>query len=124
LREAYQCGAEVGFAEGIRTEEDARRVVKEVSPMPMLLNMATNGVTPNWTVSAAKEFGFKIFIFPFSGVFPIIHTLRESYRQVLEDGSDAKACNGITPRDFFEIVGLSEAMEIDRASGSTLYGAI
>ena len=54
-----------GFAEGIGTKEDARRIVKEVFPMPMLLNMAVNIVTPNWTVSEAKEFCFKIFIFPF-----------------------------------------------------------
>ena len=92
--------------------------------MPMLLNMITNGVTPNWTVAQAKEFGFKIIIFPFSGISPVVHALRESYRQVIEDGSDAKACNGLAPRDVFEVVGLSEAMELDKASGSSLFGGI
>jgi 2-methylisocitrate lyase-like PEP mutase family enzyme len=124
MKEAYSIGAEVGFVEGILNAEDARRITREMAPMPMLLNLATNGVTPNWTVEEGKLLGFKIFIFPLAGIFAAVHALRESYREVLETGTDVKACKGMTPREFFNVVGLSEAMEVDRLAGSTDYKSV
>jgi 2-methylisocitrate lyase-like PEP mutase family enzyme len=124
MREAYKIGAEVGFVEGILNANDAKRIVNAVSPMPLLLNLATNGVTPNWTVEEGAKMGFKVFIFPFSGVFPVVHALRKSYKEVLEQGTDVKACGHLTPREFFSIVGLSDMMEIDKLAGSTIYKSV
>jgi 2-methylisocitrate lyase-like PEP mutase family enzyme len=124
MQDAYKIGVEVVFVEGILNAEDAKKITAALAPMPVLLNLATNGVTPNWTVAKGKAMGFKIFIFPFSGVFPAVRALREAYREVLEKGTDIEACGDLTPREFFSIVGLTEAMEVDKKAGSVAYSSV
>ena len=124
MKQVHTLGAEVGFVEGILNESDAKKVVQTLHPMPCLLNLATNGNTPNWTVKQAREMGFRIVIFPCAGMVPVVHALRESYREVMEKGTDVEACRGVGPRGFFEVVGLKEAMEIDAQAGGIAYKGI
>jgi 2-methylisocitrate lyase-like PEP mutase family enzyme len=121
MKLAHSVGAEVAFVEGILTAADAKKVVQSLHPMPCLLNLATNGNTPNWTAKEAHEMGFRIVIFPCAGMVPVVHALRESYKEVMERGTDVKACRGMGPRGFFEVVGLKEAMEIDAKAGGVAY---
>ena len=124
MKQVHTLGAEVAFVEGILNESDAKKIVQTLHPMPCLLNLATNGNTPNWTVKQAREMGFRIVIFPCAGMVPVVHALRESYREVMEKGTDVEACRGMGPRGFFEVVGLKEAMEMDAQAGGIAYKGI
>ena len=105
---AVEAGADVAFVEGLTNKEDAVKAVKALAPTPVLLNLATNGVTPDWTVSEAQEMGFKLVIFPCAGMIPAALAIRNSYREILGKGTDAQSCQGVGPRDFFKMVGLDE----------------
>jgi 2-methylisocitrate lyase-like PEP mutase family enzyme len=124
MKGAFDLGVDVAFVEGITSEEDARRVVKELAPRPVLLNLATNGNTPNWTVTQARAMGFRVVIFPIGGWAAAVHALRAAYREIEEEGTDAKACGGLGPKELFKLVGLDEAMSVDTAAGGTAYAAI
>lgn len=121
MKDAHESGAEIAFVEGIRTEDQARRVVQALHPMPALLNLATNGVTPNFAVAQAREMGFRVVIFPLAGIVPAVHAFRASYREVLEEGTDVKACRGMGPLGFFEVVGMKDAIEIDERAGGKYF---
>jgi len=123
MKQSFSLGAEVAFIEGLLNESQARRVVTELAPMPCLLNLATNGATPNWTVKQAQEMGFKIVIFPLAGCTAAVHGMREIYKEILEMGTDVGGMKGMGPRGFFEVVGLERAMEIDRKAGGAAYAA-
>jgi 2-methylisocitrate lyase-like PEP mutase family enzyme len=123
MKQSYSLGAEVAFVEGLLNEEQARKVVRELHPMPCLLNLATNGSTPNWTVKQAQEMGFKIVIFPLAGAMAAVHGMREAYREILESGTDVQSARGMGPKGFFEVVGLNKAMEIDSKAGGAAYHA-
>jgi len=123
MKQSYSLGAEVAFVEGLLNEEQARKVVRELHPMPCLLNLATNGSTPNWTVKQAQEMGFKIVIFPLAGAMTAVHGMREAYREILESGTDVQSARGMGPKGFFEVVGLNKAMEIDSKAGGAAYHA-
>ncbi|KAF7295369.1 RING-type domain-containing protein [Mycena indigotica] len=86
--------------------------------LPVLLNLATNGVTPNWTVKEAKEMGFKLVIFPCSGMIPAALAIRKAYQEIKTQGSDVEGCGGLGPKGVFEIVGLNEIMDVDAGSFS------
>ncbi|KAK7050516.1 RING-type domain-containing protein [Favolaschia claudopus] len=116
---AVTAGADVAFVEGLRTREDAERAVRELAPTPVLLNLATGGVTPNWTVQEAKEMGFKLVIFPCAGIIPAALAMRAAYREIKVKGTDVESCAGVGPRAFFEMVGLNEVMDIDAQAGGT-----
>ena len=67
--------------------------------------------------------GFKIVIFPLAGATGAVHGIREAYREILEGGTDVESWRGMGPKGFFEVVGLREAMEVDRKAGGAAYHA-
>jgi 2-methylisocitrate lyase-like PEP mutase family enzyme len=105
---AIDAGADVAFVEGLRTREDAERAVRALAPAPVLLNLATGGVTPNWTVQEAREMGFRLVIFPCAGMIPAALAVRAAYREIRAQGTDVASCAGVGPKGFFEMVGLDE----------------
>ncbi|KAJ7791721.1 carboxyphosphonoenolpyruvate mutase [Mycena olivaceomarginata] len=114
---AIDAGADVAFVEGLRTREDAERAVRALAPAPVLLNLATGGVTPNWTVPEAREMGFRLVIFPCAGMIPAALAVRAAYREIRAQGTDVASCAGVGPKGFFEMVGLDEVIAIDTAAG-------
>jgi 2-methylisocitrate lyase-like PEP mutase family enzyme len=109
---ALSAGADVAFVEGLRTRAEAEEAVRALAPAPVLLNLATGGVTPNWSVAEAKEMGFKLVIFPCAGMIPAALAMRAAYREILAQGTDVKSCAGVGPKAFFEMVGLDEVRRI------------
>ncbi|KAF7327824.1 RING-type domain-containing protein [Mycena kentingensis (nom. inval.)] len=116
---AVKAGADVAFVEGLRTREEAEAVVKAFAPTPVLLNLATNGNTPNWTVQQAKEMGFRLCIFPCAAIIPAALAIRAAFREIKATGTDVQGCAGVGPKGFFEWVGLKEVMDIDAAAGGS-----
>lgn len=109
---ALGAGADVAFVEGLRTRAEAEEAVRALAPAPVLLNLATGGVTPNWSVAEAKEMGFRLVIFPCAGMIPAALAMRAAYREILAQGTDVKSCAGVGPKAFFEMVGLDEVRRI------------
>jgi 2-methylisocitrate lyase-like PEP mutase family enzyme len=120
LKLAHEAGADVAFLEGIVSKEQARQTVKDLAPMPVLLNMVEYGATPSISVNEAKDMGFKIIIFPFAGLAPAYKAIKESFEQLKEHGVTGKAAV-MTPKQLFEVGGLSESMKIDAAAGGRDY---
>lgn len=123
LEAAVRAGADVGFLEGVTSEREAREVCKLLAPTPMLLNMVENGATPSWTPEQAREFGFRIIIFPFAAIAPAYEAIRATYRRIKERGSTGIDPD-FTPKKLFSIVGLEEAAALDAIAGGSLYSKV
>jgi 2-methylisocitrate lyase-like PEP mutase family enzyme len=120
LRLAREAGADVGFLEGITTKEEARQIVKDLAPWPVLLNMVEHGATPSISVSEAQEMGFRIVIFPFAGLAPAYKAMKEVYARLKKDGVTGAEAH-MTPKQLFEVSGLSKDLEIDAKAGGTAF---
>lgn len=123
LQAAVRSGADVVFLEGITNENEAREVCKRLSPIPVLLNMVDNGATPTWTPEQAKEFGFKVIIFPFASIGPAYSAIRDGLLRIKDTGKTGLD-QDFTPKKLFTIVGLDEAMRIDAEAGGTSYSGV
>lgn len=123
LKAAAEAGADVAFLEGITTEEEAREACRLLSPTPVLLNMVEHGATPSWTPAQAKEFGFKIIIFPFASIGPAHNAIKDAFIRIKETGKTGLE-KEFTPKKLFTVVGLEEATEIDAAAGGSLYSKV
>lgn len=124
-KSAIAAGADVAFVEAIRNEDDARKVVKELVPTPCLVNIVPGGSTPNWTVQEIRDLGFKIAIFPGALILPVRRALDSALDSLLSDGIDPAGnlqYGGI--RDFFNEMGLQEAVALDQAAGATALGSV
>lgn len=120
IRRAFDAGADVGFLEGPTTAAEIERTVTE-APGPMLLNLATNGSTPNLRVDAVRALGFKFAIWPAATMLPAAHAIRRALVELKSEGTDERSVEGSTPRDLFSMVGLEAALDIDERSGSRAF---
>jgi len=120
LKVARDAGADVAFLEGVPTREQAKKVVLDLKPWPVLLNMVEHGATPNFSVSEAQEMGFRIVIYPFAGIAPAYKAMKEVYMRLKTKGiTGAEAA--MTPKQLFEVSGLKEDLKIDAQAGGTAF---
>lgn len=123
LKAAAAAGADVAFLEGITTAEEAKDVCRQMSPVPVLLNMVEHGATPSWTPAEAQELGFKIIIFPFASIGPAYKAIRDGLVRIKETGTTGIE-KEFTPKKLFTVVGLEEALEIDALAGGSAYANV
>lgn len=124
LKAAVKEGAEVAFLEGVTTKEQAAQFVKDLAPTPCLFNNVAGGVSPDLSVTEAKEIGYKIIIFPALGIEVVYPVVRRAIQQMKSDGrvhSVEKDGRRYSPRELFEVCGLGEMMEFDNKAGGTAY---
>lgn len=121
LREALAEGADVAFFEGITSKTEARQLCEDLSPAPVLLNMAHGGLTPRVTVSEAQELGFKIVIFPGIAVLPVYRVVNEAMKTLKETGDISDSEGIVAPQQIFGTCGLQDAVDFDTAVGGTSY---
>ncbi|ORY28948.1 oxaloacetate acetylhydrolase [Naematelia encephala] len=118
---ARDAGADVGFLEGIETEEQIRETVKAIAPMHLLVNLIPNGTTPHFSLQEVADMGVKVAIYPFVTCIPALHAIRRSLAVLKKTGKDDVQSQGMQPRQFFEVMGLSSEMEVDRAAGGNAF---
>lgn len=123
LQAAIAAGADVAFLEGITSMDEASEVCRRLAPTPVLLNMVEYGATPSWSVSEARELGFRIIIYPLSALASAYRAIRNTYTRIKETGM-TDTDPSFTPKKLFTIVGLEEAAAVDAAAGGQLYGKV
>ncbi|KAF7308848.1 hypothetical protein MKEN_01084700 [Mycena kentingensis (nom. inval.)] len=124
LRLASAEGADVLFIEGVKTKELLVRTVDALAPKPVLVNVISGGLTPSFTSKEAEATGAKIIIFSLASCVPMVHALRTAMRSLKETGTDFSAAQGMGPREFFEVLGLRDAIELDAKAGGSAYASI
>ncbi|KIX05634.1 uncharacterized protein Z518_03606 [Rhinocladiella mackenziei CBS 650.93] len=117
LKAAQTVGADVAFFEGLTSKEQAQKIVQDLAPMPVLLNMVEAGATPSFSAAEAKEIGFKIMIVPFATIVPTYYAMKEELRALKEEGITRKS-RTMTPQALFRVCGIDASMKIDREAGS------
>lgn len=122
LKAARDAGADCGFLEGVTDKDMARRIVKDLAPWPMLLNMVEHGATPTISVDEAREMGYRIIIFPFSSLAPAYVAMKEHFERLKKTGV-VGAPEYFSPKFCFQVCGLDESMALDEAAGGKAFGA-
>lgn len=116
LRAAQEAGADVGQLEGMTSKDMAYRAVRDLSDLPLLLNMVEHGATPIITTKEAQAMGFRIMIFSFACLGPAFMAIRETLERLKTEGVTGVPMEA-KPKAIFDVCGLNEKMEIDEAAG-------
>ncbi|CAP81076.1 Pc12g14490 [Penicillium rubens Wisconsin 54-1255] len=115
LLAARECGADMGFLEAIETEEQIKNAVRVLSPMPLMVNLVSNGKTPWFSPEELGEWGVKVSS-------KIINCPRQALfnhnaARYLPRGCGKVKAQGLEPKGFFDVMGLQREMEIDKLAG-------
>lgn len=119
LRAAREAGADVGQLEGATSKEMARQAVKDLAPMPLLLNMVEHGATPIITTKEAKDMGYRVMIFSFACLGPAFVAIRETLQKLKHEGVTGIP-EDVKPKTILDVCGLQEAQELDREAGGCM----
>ncbi len=116
---AYRkAGADVVFVEAPRTIEELKKVADEVGG-PLVANMIEDGVTPNLTGPELLKLGYRIAVWPLSGLYSATYAMREVFLE-LKKTSYTKNTRKmmVTFKDFNEFVDLQKYMDLEKRYGS------
>ena len=97
-------GADVIFFEAPQTEDEIRRVAREIKA-PLLANMVIGGKTPAVKVFELERLGFKIVIFPAVCMAAAVPAMEKSLQYLKEHGTDWQPGPVLSPMDIFRRVG-------------------
>lgn len=124
LKAAVHVGADVAFLEGVTSRAQAEKFVKDMAPTPCLFNNVPGGVSPDFNTQDCREIGYRIAIHPALGIEVVLPAVRKAVRQLL-DGGRVESVEGDgkrwSPREMFEVCGLSECVEFDKRAGGKGY---
>lgn len=119
LRAAQEAGADVGQLEGVTSVEMASQAVRDLAPLPLLLNMVEHGATPVITTKQAESMGYRIMIFSFACLGPAFLAIKQTLERLKSEGVTGLPPHA-KPKTIFDICGLKEKMEVDEAAGGGL----
>jgi methylisocitrate lyase len=98
-------GADVIFAEALRTLEDYRRVTEAVG-VPVLANITEFGVTPLFTRDELREAGVAIVLYPLSASRAAARASQLVYETIRNEGSQRAVLPQMQTRDeLYEVLG-------------------
>lgn len=112
-----EAGADILFIEAPRSEDEMRVIAERFRGVPLLANMVEAGKTPYLDVATLGEMGFKVVIFPISGVLVGLYHMRRAYARLLQEGRLPEDEPHLTFADYNALIGLPQALESAEACG-------
>lgn len=115
---AYRkAGADVIFVEAPRTVAELKKVADEINA-PLVANMIEDGVTPNLPAKELLKLGYRVAVFPLSGLYSATYAMREVFEELKKTGATRKTRRMmVTFKDFNKFVDLQKYMGLEKRYG-------
>ena len=113
--EAYaKAGADILFIESPESEEEMAKIGRHFD-LPLIANMVEGGRTPVLPAKRLQEIGYKIAIFPATGLLAAAQALERVYGVLREKGSSDTLAAEFYPFDkLCRMVGFERVWEFDK----------
>lgn len=117
-REYFNSGADVIFVEAPRSVDELKEIGSKIDA-PLVANMIEGGITPNLTASELHALGFRIGVFPLSGLFASAFAMKQVFEELYRTGSTAREREKmITFQEFNKLVNLQRYIDLERRYAS------
>ncbi|MDJ0554972.1 MAG: oxaloacetate decarboxylase [Microcoleaceae cyanobacterium MO_207.B10] len=113
-RACVEAGADVVFIEAPQSMEDLRAITAAFDDVPLFANMIEGGKTPVLSGQELAEIGFKIVVYPLSGLFAATKAMMNCYRQLFENGTTAGLTDIVSFQDFEEVIEVPKYRQLER----------
>ncbi len=111
--EYVEAGADVLFVEALRTPEQIKQAGRELNA-PLLYNYVETGKSPLLSARELENYGFKIVIYPASGILSAMRAVQQTLATLKAEGTTAHLLEDMASlQECFEAVGLSEMLADD-----------
>ena len=112
--EYLSAGADILFIEAPGSTEDMRTIAEEFKGHWLFANMVEGGKTPILSHKELEKLGFKIVVYPLTGLFSSIKALTMSYNYLLINDTSAGLDEMITFSEFENLIKLDSYKNLER----------
>jgi 2,3-dimethylmalate lyase len=108
-----EMGADLVFVEAPRSLDDMKKIAKQIDA-PLVANMIEEGITPNLTSKELLEMGYKIALFPLSGLYSSTFAIFETFKTLKETGTTKSLKHKMMRfKEFNKLVNLDKYMNME-----------
>ena len=117
---ARDLGVDAVFIEAPESVAELERIAAELSDVTLVANMVETGKTPLLTPAELAELGFHLIVSPLSGLFTMVHAIRESLELLRTEGSLRSHLDRLVAfDDFGALVGLGDQFALEQRYNQT-----
>ena len=110
-------GADIIFPEALETEEEFKLFAESVNG-DMLANMTEFGKTPYYPAEKFADMGYKIIIYPVSGLRTALNAISALFDEIMETGSQVKFVEDmLTRKDLYNLINYDSYVKMDESLG-------
>ena len=110
-------GADIIFPEALETEEEFKLFAESVNG-DMLANMTEFGKTPYYPAEKFADMGYKIIIYPVSGLRTALNAISALFDEIMETGSQVKFVEDmLTRKDLYNLINYDSYVKMDKSLG-------
>lgn len=113
-RAYFEAGADIVFIEAPQSLEELKRIARVFGDVPLFVNMLEGGKTPLLGAMELEQIGFKIVVFPLSGLFSATKAMETCFRHLKEHGTTSGFNNLISFKEFEKIVDVPKYRELEK----------
>ena len=113
-RAYLEAGADVIFVEAPQSVDELKEIASSLPDALLFANMIEGGKTPFLTAAELESLGFKIVVFPLSGLFSAAKAMEVCFRQLKQKGTTSGSGNMVSFEEFGDIVDVFTYEEIEK----------
>jgi methylisocitrate lyase len=107
-------GADMIFPEALESEEEFRSYANDVKA-PLMANMTDFGKTPYLSAAQFQEMGYRLVIYPVSGMRVALKAIHDLFMEIRETGTQKNALDRMyTRQELYELIGYNEMLELEK----------
>ncbi len=108
-----EAGADVVFIEAPQSIEELRTIAASFDDVPLFANMIEGGKTPFLSAKELKDLGFKMVVYPLSGLFAATKAVQEMAQHLKATGSTSGYDRMVSFHEFEEVIEARRYREIE-----------
>jgi 2,3-dimethylmalate lyase len=109
-----EVGADVVFVEAPHSVEELATIPSEINA-PLVANMIEEGITPNLTSKELLDLGYRIAVFPLSGLYSSTFAVYNTFKTLQQTGTTKLLVDKMIKfKEFNKLVELDKYMDMER----------
>jgi len=110
-----EIGADVIFVEAPHSIEELKTISSEINDAPLVANMIEEGVTPNLTSKELLDLGYRIAVFPLSGLYSSTFAIYNTFKTLQQTGTTKPLIDKMIGfKEFNKLVELDKYMNMEK----------
>lgn len=110
----HQAGADMIFIEAPQSVEDLKTIAQVFPNIPLMANMIEGGKTPILESQDLQKMGFKIVVYPLSGLLAATQAIFNCFEHLKKTGTTTGFSNPLTFSDFKTLIEVEKYQQLER----------